>query len=264
MQSLSSSYREYLELSKHNNGLMIESDVNTMIGKLVNTSNLSSNYAPVVFLSDYTLGKYIYVDESCFSVLGFTAKYFMESGVDSYLSKWHPVDFDIFNRKIFPTNISFLKNLPFKKYNDIVFSYNYRILNSDGVYLTMLQRFSFIPGNIMGEPLGILGVIIDITHFKTEETVIHTIEEISTHNYEKTTAALFKKVYYPNEKLLALSKREIEVLKLMGKGFSSKQIADQLTISTYTVNNHRKNMLRKTTCANSSDLLNTSIRHGLI
>jgi len=264
MQSLSSSYREYLELSEHSNGLMVESDVDRMIGKLVNTSNLNSNYAPVVFLSDYTLGKYIYVDESCFSVLGFTAKYFMESGVDSYLSKWHPVDFDIFNHKIFPTNISFLKNLPFKKYNDIVFSYNYRILNSDGVYLTMLQRFSFIPGNIMGKPLGILGVIIDMTHFKTEETVIHTIEEISTNNYKKTTAMLFKKVYYPNEKLLALSKREVEVLKLMSKGFSSKQIADQLAISRYTVNNHRKNMLCKTNCANSSDLLNTSIRHGLI
>jgi DNA-binding CsgD family transcriptional regulator len=215
-------------------------------------------------LSDYTQGKYVYVDESCFTVLGFTAKYFLEGDVDSYLSKMHPLDFEIFNKKIFPHNISFLENLAFERYQDIVFSHNYRIQNADGVYLTMLQRFSFIPGNVTGKPLGILGIIVDITHFKTDDLVIHTIEEISMYNGVNNSTMLFKKSYSPYLKLQRLSERELEVLKLMSIGHSSKQIAAMLDLSIYTINNHRKNMLLKTNTANASDLLNTALKHGLI
>jgi len=264
MHSLASSYRDYLKMSKGNNGVPLDIDVNEVVQKLKGTISITSRFAPVIFLSDYTQGKYIYVDELCFSVLGFSANYFMEMGVESYLSKWHPEDFNIFNNKIFPYNINFLKNLPLEKYQDVVFSYNYRILNAEGAYLTMLQRFSFLPGNIMGKPLGILGMIIDITHFKNDSVVVHTIEEIDTREHIQKTMLLYKRNYLPNDKLHALSKREIEILKLMGRGLSSKQIAGELTLSINTINNHRKNMLRKTSSANSSDLLNTAIKLGFI
>ncbi|MEL6558526.1 MAG: response regulator transcription factor [Bacteroidota bacterium] len=42
-----------------------------------------------------------------------------------------------------------------------------------------------------------------------------------------------------------LSEREYEVLKLIGKGFTSKEISEKLFISIHTVNSHRKNLLRK-------------------
>ncbi len=43
-----------------------------------------------------------------------------------------------------------------------------------------------------------------------------------------------------------LSKREIDVLKLLVSGNSNKKIADKLFISTYTVMTHRKNISQKT------------------
>ncbi|HRX30956.1 MAG TPA: LuxR C-terminal-related transcriptional regulator [Tenuifilaceae bacterium] len=43
-----------------------------------------------------------------------------------------------------------------------------------------------------------------------------------------------------------LSKREIDVLKLLAKGFSNKEIADKLNISIHTVMSHRKNIMDKT------------------
>ena len=42
-----------------------------------------------------------------------------------------------------------------------------------------------------------------------------------------------------------LSNREIDVLKLVALGYSNKEIADQLFISTYTVMSHRKNITEK-------------------
>ena len=42
-----------------------------------------------------------------------------------------------------------------------------------------------------------------------------------------------------------LSEREIDILKLVATGFTNKEIADKLFISTHTVITHRKNITRK-------------------
>lgn len=44
----------------------------------------------------------------------------------------------------------------------------------------------------------------------------------------------------------ALSDREIEVLRLLVKGLSQKEIADQLNVSVHTIISHRKNISEKT------------------
>lgn len=57
--------------------------------------------------------------------------------------------------------------------------------------------------------------------------------------------------YFPN-----LSKREVEVLNLIVKGTSnSKQISEKLGISLRTVEVHRYNILRKTGCDNTIELV---------
>lgn len=49
---------------------------------------------------------------------------------------------------------------------------------------------------------------------------------------------------YPSFKI-ALTEREKEILGFISAGFSSNQIAHKLSISKYTVDNHRRNMLKK-------------------
>jgi len=51
-----------------------------------------------------------------------------------------------------------------------------------------------------------------------------------------------------------LSKREIEVLQLLCKGHSNKEIAEQLFVSTHTVISHRKNISEKTGIKSASGL----------
>ncbi len=52
-----------------------------------------------------------------------------------------------------------------------------------------------------------------------------------------------------------ISHRENEVLNLLAKGFSSKQIADQLFISTHTVLSHRKHLIEKFSVKNTAQLI---------
>jgi len=51
------------------------------------------------------------------------------------------------------------------------------------------------------------------------------------------------------------SAREIEIIQLLSRGLSSKMIADQLNLSSHTVDTHRRRILRKANAANTPELL---------
>ncbi|GAB4260245.1 MAG: hypothetical protein Kow0027_27720 [Saprospiraceae bacterium] len=57
------------------------------------------------------------------------------------------------------------------------------------------------------------------------------------------------------EKLERLTRRERQVLKLISKGFTSRQIAEKLGISKLTIDTHRKNIQRKLEVSNTVELL---------
>lgn len=61
-----------------------------------------------------------------------------------------------------------------------------------------------------------------------------------------------------------LTQREKEVIALMEKDFSNKQIADQLNIAVRTVETHRKNIFRKTGTNNLLSLVKWAYEHKLL
>ncbi len=61
-----------------------------------------------------------------------------------------------------------------------------------------------------------------------------------------------------------LSTRELQILKLITKEFSNKQIADQLNISERTVETHRKNIFRKTGSASLVGLVKYAFANKLV
>ncbi|RZL45098.1 MULTISPECIES: response regulator transcription factor [Pedobacter] len=53
----------------------------------------------------------------------------------------------------------------------------------------------------------------------------------------------------------SITEREVEIVKLLSKGYNSKEIGDMLFISEHTVNTHRRNMVRKLDLRNSYQLI---------
>jgi two-component system response regulator NreC len=61
-----------------------------------------------------------------------------------------------------------------------------------------------------------------------------------------------------------LTPREQEVLTLIAQGLSNGDIAEQLVISSKTVDRHRENIMRKLNLHNRVDLVKYALRKGLI
>jgi len=64
-------------------------------------------------------------------------------------------------------------------------------------------------------------------------------------------------------KIASLSERERDVIRLIGKGLKNKSIADQLSISEKTVQNHLGSIFSKLGIADRLELIIYAYRHGL-
>lgn len=58
-----------------------------------------------------------------------------------------------------------------------------------------------------------------------------------------------------SKEFIPLSAREAEILRMIGQGKTSQEIADELFIGKSTVDTHRKNILRKMNAQGKTDLL---------
>jgi DNA-binding CsgD family transcriptional regulator/tetratricopeptide (TPR) repeat protein len=60
-----------------------------------------------------------------------------------------------------------------------------------------------------------------------------------------------------------LSPREAQILDLVARGLSNREIGEELSISEHTAANHIRSILRKTDCANRTEAASYAHRHGL-
>jgi DNA-binding NarL/FixJ family response regulator len=63
---------------------------------------------------------------------------------------------------------------------------------------------------------------------------------------------------------LLITRREVEVLKLIAEGLTNQEIADKLFISASTVDTHRKNLISKLNVKNTAALVRTAVENKII
>ena len=61
-----------------------------------------------------------------------------------------------------------------------------------------------------------------------------------------------------------LTRREKQILQLVVKGLTSKQMAEHLRLSQRTIDHHRSNLLRKFNLKNSVEMVNFAVQNGLV
>ena len=145
----------------------------------------------------------------------------------------------------------YMKQLPKQERNNHFLMSKLRMQDSSGNYLTMLHRMFYITSpsnNLTWLALCLYNVSIDSTlncfviNSATGECI-----ELEKQDYSHV-----------------LSEREKEVLRLIGVGKPSKEIAKLLFISKNTVSRHRQNILSKLQVNNSTEAFRIAKELGLV
>ncbi len=129
--------------------------------------------------------------------------------------------------------------------------------------LSMFDDEAYLENMIIA---GVQGFILKSTNATDLKKAIQAIangqqyfsEEFIPHFTKKYISDQIKKEKAP------LSKRELEVLSLVGKGLTNQKIADVLHISVKTVINHRANLNSKTGSKNTVNLITYALKQKLI
>lgn len=166
---------------------------------------------------------------------------------------------DFFCRFLTPEELPFYKLV-----------YTYRIKTKNGSYQQMLHQASVLSVSEKGKVQHVLSVHSDITHLKVPQNP--NVSFISLNGKESylnmnVELELFDpKLADSSAPRLCriLTCRELEILKLLANGYNAKKIAIMLNLSFNTIRTHRKNMLEKTDCANTTELVAKSLIEGLL
>jgi DNA-binding NarL/FixJ family response regulator len=111
--------------------------------------------------------------------------------------------------------------------------------------------------------IGVEGMISKDSGKDTYFEALQALKEGRTFYAGQFTELLLKATQGKSDKLALLSEREVDFVKAFAKGLSHKEIADELNISTRTVEVHKKNCMAKLQLNNDVDLLKFAIREGL-
>ncbi|MFI5149644.1 MAG: LuxR C-terminal-related transcriptional regulator [Bacteroidia bacterium] len=63
---------------------------------------------------------------------------------------------------------------------------------------------------------------------------------------------------------LNITERELEIIRMVAEGFSNKEIAEKLFLSTHTVTTHRKNIMNKLRVNNTAGLVLYAVRNDIL
>ena len=113
--------------------------------------------------------------------------------------------------------------------------------------------------------LGVRGCLMKNAGKKEMLHAIQTVYQGKRYYSSEVTNTLFDSIDKSQKAVeqAELTKREVEVLKLIAQEYNTKEIADKLFISTHTVETHRKNLLSKLAVKNSAGLARYAAKNHL-
>ena len=214
------------------------------------------------------------MSRSCiFTVDVFKERYDFASDNFSYLFGYNPARIstirkqgDLLEERIHPDDRAqlmefqiehgqFIYSLPPACRNDYRQTFQFRMLNAKGQYVNVITRQHVIRKDKKGKAWIILGAMDISPDQILSEKVKRSVMNLKT-------GEISVPGFMPAEG--HLTRRETEILGWIRRGFLSKEIADKLNLSIYTINNHRKNILTKLNAGNIIEAINTARKYGMI
>ncbi len=177
-----------------------------------------------------------YVSRNCEAILGYTSQYLKSTSPEEYFNLVHPDDQSSV-RRLYERMELHTKSKDYlpEKWK---FAFNYRLRSKEGKYIY-----------IQDEKAAFLHTSNQYVHY----SVLTTREEMGALNtpfmiLSKRFKLSFRQVdrYVPKSSTEILTPREKQILQYLDAGMSTKEMAKAISLSPFTIRNHKTSLLRKT------------------
>lgn len=125
------------------------------------------------------------------------------------------------------------------------------MFNDDDYYLKMIQA-------------GVKGFLLKESDIQEVVYVIKTVHQGNSFFPVDILCKLLKSKEQIVPEGETLSERELEILQLISEGLSNSEIAQKLFLSKRTIDKHRSNILMKTNCKNTANLVMYAVKNNLV
>lgn len=174
---------------------------------------------------------------------------------------------------IHPDDISFVQEaelMTIEKIMEIGFqhmmhlksSYCFRMRTASGAYEMFHHQSLHTLKSEEGRLLEAVNIHTNIQHLTGKNNYYVVVSGVGGRNDFHQMQS--RQSFTASPQICGLSKREIEVVALLAKGHTTEEISEKLHISRHTVRTHRKNILHKAQCKNSSEIISMAFKHGYI
>jgi DNA-binding CsgD family transcriptional regulator len=211
---------------------------------------------------------FLYLDDSFETLTGYSSKQIIEGGMDFWFSLAHPKDMELASKKIIEAH-KLLLNPDFDKTGPAPLVLIYRIRHANGNWVWIKDTkflVAFTTEKVIDKVLGKFEEIQQQDEdmqlkeiLREEESCAQLLEFALVHENSKQ-----KQELNPSSEMAKvpshvakppLTKREKQILQLIGEGLSTKMIAEHCHISISTVETHRRHLLEKLNVKNSMELI---------
>ena len=213
-----------------------------------------------VFLVNLVTARYVHIYQSFADILGLELHDIRNRGLHAVMARMNPDDRSVLENKVWPRFYKLLKGRCVNADEKLSFHFNYRSRHPEKGDIQCLVKIHIVENDYKGKPVLVAGLLTDISEFKNDINITakvclsHPLKGLKT-LYMNTFAAV---------KPHSFTERELEIVKLLVRGYSSKDIGEELYISSQTVDKHRKNILNKYSKKNTRELIYFVTQQGWI
>ena len=227
-------------------------------------------------IRDYAIGPYFWIvssnskmkieciSESVEQLTPFTKEEWVVSDPEFFIEIFHPDDRS-YLMAAFAFAVKMRLGMDEIRRKNIRINFYARMLDTNRNYRWILLNAPKVYINGMNEIEASLTVVYDLSHlniinFPLLTVINHSNRKIQYYkHFDREIKKVGKELSAP-----VITKREKEILSLMVRGFNTPQISEELFISYYTVENHKRNLRKKTQTKTSSELIAFIIKYNLL
>jgi len=178
-----------------------------------------------------------------------------EFTMDLVLNSVHPDDYKFVNRIVKGIVTHSVKNDIFGEGQYL--KVTYRLRKKDGTYIKVLRISTPHEIDNQSKLVSNFSLLTDISFISNNDKVDWDLftNDLDIEGFKQNVFREFLDFF---------TKRELQVINFIKRGFSSKLISKELFLSYHTILTHRKNIMRKSRCHNVQELLEFCRKNGII